>query len=218
MLFRTQYFIQISKRRVGEAEFDPDAVLTELFPDAGPNSGIEIAGDLLPMAVETRLQEIKKHVTTNSKSPVKIGPLEKAFPWTDFLAQTAKFAVARTQELEAQIAAQGGVDNIIECNEDKNFSALDPDTSNPSCHCESRSGTRHSNRPSADSRCISKETSRETQLVWTISDRRSFDTRHGPSQESSSCKSCSGCCQQDHRTKEERKEGTGDSAVTPNGC
>ena len=126
--FRTQYFIQISKRRIGEAEFDPDAVLTELFPETGPNSGIEIAGDLLPLAVETRLQEIKKHVTTNSKSPVKIGPLEKAFPWTEFLAQTAKFAVARTQELEAQIAAQGGVENIVECNEDKNFSPLDPDT------------------------------------------------------------------------------------------
>lgn len=125
--FRTQYFIQEAKQHAGEATFDPDVVLGELFPDAGPFSGVEIAGDILPAAVETRLREIRKYVTTNSRNTVKIAQLEKAFPWTDFLTHVVRWVRMRSQELEAQIAAQGGVDNIVDCIQDKDFTPLDAD-------------------------------------------------------------------------------------------
>ena len=123
--FRTQYFIHEAKQRSGEATFDPDVVLGELFPDAGPFSGVEVAGDILSAAVETRLREIRKFVTTNSRNPVKIAQLEKAFPWTDFLTHVVQWVRLRSQELEAQIAAQGGVDNIVGCIQDKDFTPLD---------------------------------------------------------------------------------------------
>ena len=125
--FRTQYFIHEAKQHSGEATFDPDVALGELFPDTGPFSGVEIAGDILPAAVETRLREIRKFVTLNSRNPVKIGQLEKTFPWTDFLTHVVQWVSRRRQELEAQIAAQGGVDNIVDCIQDKDFTPLDAD-------------------------------------------------------------------------------------------
>ncbi len=123
--FRTQFFVHETRHRMTQADFDPDVVLRELFPDSGPNSGDKIAGSLLPAAVEARLREIRKFVTTNSRTPVRIGPLENAFPWNEFLTQVIHWAVVRSQELEAQIAAQGGVDNIINCIQAKDFTPLD---------------------------------------------------------------------------------------------
>ena len=125
--FRTQLFIKATKQQSGQPDFDPDLLLHELFPEEGPGSGIEIAGDNLSAAVENRLREIRKFVTTNSKNPVKTAQLEKTFPLVDFLTHVVRWAVFRSQELEAQIAAQGGVENIVNCIQDKDFTPLDDD-------------------------------------------------------------------------------------------
>jgi hypothetical protein len=112
---RTQYFIHVTHHRGKQANFDPDELLNELFFERGMNRLSEIPGLAYQSdAVDRRILEIKKFVTTNSRNPVKIDQLQKAFPWTDFLLQVYQWASVRRQELEAQIAVQGGMDYIVD--------------------------------------------------------------------------------------------------------
>lgn len=63
-------------------------------------------------------------MTTNSKNPVKIEAITKAFPWSTYLLQVVDWVVARAAELQAQIAAQGGIDHIVQCIEEADYSPL----------------------------------------------------------------------------------------------
>jgi hypothetical protein len=80
---------------------------------------------------DARIAEINKFVTTDGRNPVKVDALAKAFPWSNYLATMVDWLEARTQELQGQIAAQGGIDHIVQCIQEGDKSPLDYQPAQP---------------------------------------------------------------------------------------
>ncbi|OAX81486.1 hypothetical protein ACJ72_04171 [Emergomyces africanus] len=128
---RTQRAIAELRSEQTSLEFVPDVVLDDIFTTTRNSEnevetlrGWEINGlhadsddisDQFRDKVNERRESIRKYFDTDKSGPfVHFTPLESSFPWSQFVAQTAKWIRMRADEIDAQLESQTSLDEAVE--------------------------------------------------------------------------------------------------------
>lgn len=120
---RTQYAIMLLARHAGQPNFDPDAVLLQVFyKDAQKLRGWDVGGlraeDLTPKVQDTVLARLKRlreaFATSDEDFATDIAPLQSTFPWTNVVMQAVTWISQRLEELNGQISLSQGDQQILE--------------------------------------------------------------------------------------------------------
>ena len=118
---RTQYAIMLFDRHIGQANFDPDTVLLQVFYPAkdrlrGWGLASLRAGEFPKQfegMITSRLDLIRKSFlgepgTSRTARLVDVERLKMEFPWVDFVSEVVVWSSARLDELQRQINIFGG--------------------------------------------------------------------------------------------------------------
>ena len=120
---RTQEAIMLLAQNLGKINFDPDAILLQMFYDANELRGWAVPGlravelrkeakDIILGRVE-QLHEAFKSTTSDGQSSA-VESLREIFPWTVFAQQMVAWAGQRLVEIEIQTMTHGGAKAICQ--------------------------------------------------------------------------------------------------------
>lgn len=125
---RTQYAIMLLARRARQPNFDPNAVLLQVFYEddktlrgwvAGGLRAADLTGEL-QNTILLRLVKLREAFAGSEKDFAKnIEPLQSPFPWTALVFQMVKWINLRLVELNRQISEHGGANRILEALEEE---------------------------------------------------------------------------------------------------
>ena len=137
---RTQYtVVALLYQKSGEAEWDPDQILTELFfePLAQNSQQLSLFEDTFQSGVVKKLMRAGPANTKHQEALIKervlairdafresedaaqagdlvdFDQLEEQFPWSGFQAKAAQWTSSRQDEITESVRLQGEVDNIV---------------------------------------------------------------------------------------------------------
>ena len=120
---RTQYAIMLLARVSSQPNFDWDIVMQQtFFRDEKTLKGWGIAGlrseDLteeVTLPIITRVGQVREAFEASPKDhSAAVERLRINFPWTTFASQTIAWIILRSNEVEAQIASNGGTEAICQ--------------------------------------------------------------------------------------------------------
>lgn len=118
---RTHYAIMLLGRHRGQANFDSDDVLSQVFyKDDKHLRGWDVVGlrpeDMtkeIQNTILSRIEELRKHLSNTSNDTSRgIEHLQAAFPGITIVSNAVGWISQRLMELEHQIAVKGGIDVI----------------------------------------------------------------------------------------------------------
>ncbi|KAI9715859.1 MAG: hypothetical protein M1812_005679 [Candelaria pacifica] len=126
---RTQLLIIMLSNYQSEANYDPDSILQQIFFEPGHagrlkpwemdfGDGFGILPKEFEKRVTDRLTEIRSCFPQSSQAMLAgdisdLEQLDAKFSWPDFLSEAVIWARLRLDEIELQIAGQGGVRQIV---------------------------------------------------------------------------------------------------------
>lgn len=106
----TQFYISRAEADKARPNFDPDALLEQVFLE---DEVVRVfPGALARDKTTERMAVIKTHLRTDPEHPVDVDSLKEQFPWSDFLVGLTKWTMARKRELDELISSIGGIDTI----------------------------------------------------------------------------------------------------------
>ena len=122
---RVQLFLSMVNQYIYQSNFDPDNILLHIFYDDGKEiiKGWDIDGlrtaDLSTQQkkeIVKRLESIRSHFgqEPSSEQLVDLQALESKYPWSECVMKLLLWARQRVDEIEAHLAALGGVDCLQE--------------------------------------------------------------------------------------------------------
>ncbi|EXJ89413.1 hypothetical protein A1O3_02480 [Capronia epimyces CBS 606.96] len=107
----TQFYIHRAEADNARPEFDPDALLEQIFwvDDESQRVSTHLSA---PENVAERIEAIRSHFRIDPQQSVDVDALKRQFSWPDFVVQLAKWTMARKQELDDLIRSNGGISTM----------------------------------------------------------------------------------------------------------
>ncbi|KAK5046687.1 hypothetical protein LTR84_007448 [Exophiala bonariae] len=109
----TQFFIQRLESDGLNDFSSPQDLAQHIFQD-GPTIYRQFQDEESQAQLLKRSNELKDACSTQDDALLPLDQLKEDYSWTSFVLQTAKWAIARREELKETIRRQGGVENIVD--------------------------------------------------------------------------------------------------------